>query len=70
MSACELSHFMDLNMCICFLKLNADLADDLYQKKNKKKTKKPKHREFGLKLKLLWLIDERPIPDAGATMSL
>lgn len=55
-----------------FLKLNADLADDLYQKKKKKKRKpkKPKHQEFGLKLKLLWLIDERPIPDAGATMSL
>lgn len=39
MSACELSHFMDLNMCICFLKLNADLADDLYQKKKKKNEK-------------------------------
>lgn len=40
MSACELSHFMDLNMCIFFLKLNADLADDLYQKKTKKKNEK------------------------------
>lgn len=40
MSACELSHFMDLNMCIFFLKLNADLADDLYQKKPKKKNEK------------------------------
>lgn len=55
------------------LKGNADLADDLYKKKKKWKTNTGSwlfKKEKRVKVKLLWLIDEHPIPDAGATISL